>query len=244
MVDEPRQPLAPSKPPRFQFTRELADLSVPDFVREVQQYFMSTNPETGRLVLTAEQAEAEGLEYVEGVAPGDLPWVFPNNSTPQNFQRFLEFLRLFTVEISTDIDQPHIEELFGATDSARIRREFEEWQARLRQYIVFTNTAIALPKKAGTQFETFFATTVVNPLLLGLYPGDPVRKPADMATPLSLARQAQLTTTNMQVAWRKLGQDLVANAKALAETGASLFVPLLILGVAVGAAAYGYSKGK
>lgn len=244
MADEPtRQAIEPSKPPRFRFSPELAELTPAEFVEEIQNYYFSTNPETGRLVLTPAQAKQEGLQFAEPVE-GDHPWVFPNNTTPKKILPLLEFLRLFTVEISRDIDQPHIEEALGAIDSARIRKEFEAWEARLRQYQTHTATAIGLPKKPGTQFEEFFMVTVVNPLLRGWFPGDPTQHPPDMITPLTLARQAEITTQNMQEAWRKLGDDLVQGFKDAVQTGGSILIPTLIAAALVAAAAYGFSKGR
>lgn len=220
------------------FSDNINDLTPAEFVRELQDFFFSTDPNTGELITSVAQAEAAGLQAAATV---DHPWVFPNNVTPQNVMSLIDLLEQFTNAVDSNRT---LSGAIGLGDRERLLNDLAQWRGRLAVYRVNTATALGRKVSEGTQFDTFFADTVVNPLLRGWYLNQETHGVVDAVTPLILARALEVEADAMQEAWDSFLQDIATNTRELIETGAGILVPVLLGLAALGVVTFAYSKGS
>ncbi len=201
--------------------------TVPEFTRVVQDYFLRTDPKTGVLVTSEDQADALGLQYSQ-------TFVFPNiQNNPRQTLALLSYFDRIDARIQGELVtstakeyggiaagvwfplvQPFVDlGFFDDTGSTRenLVAAFNRWKKRKALYREIAETF--RDKADGKWFaktaeHTAYGVEVGGPLFLGWYPDAPQQTTLDAVTPMIIANMVGVAKASKESAWNELLRDL------------------------------------
>ncbi|MEE9386324.1 MAG: hypothetical protein V3V08_23165 [Nannocystaceae bacterium] len=147
----------------------------------------------------------------------------PGNATPRTLRPLIVYLLRVGADTRMAAGMP------GSGGSLGYAQEQfdDDWQAYANRLVGYRTVVDELYESDPDAPSQRLAEQVVGPLLMGMYPGDDLRKIPDAANTVIQARQVEVGKRAMDDAWDKLIDDLKDRSTDTA-TAATLGLGLLV----------------